>query len=111
MFYIIFFVGYIISLSILRHRLKKFFPAYYSEQRKTFKITTLSLISSGAIKIFLRFQFLIVPGYREKFDESYEEDTWFAPLLLFFGQMLEYIPLLISILLSLRSNIKPDERS
>jgi len=71
----------------------------------------VALIISIAVKIIFRLLYLIIPGWAKTMETSYVDDTWLFPLLVFFGQMLEYPPLLMSIMLSMRSSMKPDDNS
>ena len=60
-FYIIFLVAYIITLTILRHQLQKYFPHYYQMQKRKLAITSFSLIISISAKIIMRLLYLM-PG-------------------------------------------------
>jgi Tfp pilus assembly protein PilN len=53
----------------------------------------------------------LIPGWSKLLIDSELGDTWLLPCVIFFGQLLEYPPLLLSILLSIRSNIQPRENS
>jgi hypothetical protein len=58
----------------------------------------------------MRLQKIFIPGYTKRLADSIKNDTWFFPLVILYGQLGEYPLLFGSILLSLRSTLKPSER-
>jgi hypothetical protein len=58
----------------------------------------------------MRLQKIFIPGYTKRLDDSIKNDTWFFPLVILYGQLGEYPLLFGSILLSLKSTLKPSER-
>jgi hypothetical protein len=55
-------------------------------------------------------QKIFIPGYTERLNESIKDGSWFYPMVILYGQLGEYPLLFGSILLSLRSTLKPNER-
>jgi hypothetical protein len=107
--FLAFLLGYLFTLTLLKMRLKRYFPDFYASQRKHLLRSALCLLLSIGFKILMRSIKLWFPNYSIYLDESYKKDTWFYPLTILFGQISEYPFVLGSILLSLKSTLNPNQ--
>ncbi len=58
--YFCFLFFYITTLSLLKVRLKKYFPDFYKSQRRQFMISSMCLLFSISFKIFMRLQKILI---------------------------------------------------
>ena len=108
--YLAFLLLYLFTLSLLKIRLKRYFPDFYASQRIHILRSAFCLLFSIGIKILMRSQKLWIPNYAEDLQDSKKNDTWFYPLIILFGQIGEYPFILGSILLSLKSTLNPGQQ-
>jgi hypothetical protein len=105
----LFLIAYIVVLTLLTSRLKRFFPSFYEKEKSKIYLASLSIIVSITARIFFVILYEI-DSLAKTFDDSYRENTLLWPIVQFLTAIFTSLVPIGSIIYSLMYAITHKKR-